>query len=173
MIKEKVRPKQPSHSAWSQADKNISKTKITFYDAEIIIEMFKLAYTESNINASEIESRKRHVVECNAVLATSILSNFRGVSLKDVGFLFGKHHATIIHYRDLYEESLSKVSECRSLYSTLSNFAYSHQHTFGVESVAITETTNKEDLIVRLKEEVSTLKKKLRYIRKITKIIDN
>jgi len=173
MIEEKVRPQQPSNSAWSQADKNMSKTKITFYDAEIVIEMFKLAYTERNIRAIDIASRKRHVVECNVVLATSILSNFRGISLKDVGSLFGKHHSTIIHYRDLYEESLSKVSECRLLYSTLSNFAYSQQHTFGIESVGITETTNKDDLIVRLKEEVLTLKKKLRYIRKITKIIDN
>lgn len=173
MIKEKVRPKQPSHQAWSEAEKSASKTKIVDYDSKTIIEMFRIAYMAKDIDVVDIQSRKRPVVECNATLATAILSSFRGVSLKDVGILFGKHHATIIHYRDLYEESLSKVSEYRELYSELTAFAYNEKYNFGTASTTIDDGIKDKDLVVKLREEIVVLKKKLRYIRKITKIIDN
>ena len=83
--------------------------------------LFRKAYKDFSIKTSDIGTRKRVFIEVNATIAFVIREHYRSLSLQSIGNLFGKNHATIIHYIEVYENILCMLPQYRKLHENLSS----------------------------------------------------
>jgi len=61
------------------------------------------------------------MVNTNIVIA-SVIHDYFKFTLNQIGKMFGKHHATIIHYVKVYEETLCMEKESVELYNKLAEY---------------------------------------------------
>ena len=108
-------------NAWTTASQKVNALNILTSDKEIIINLFKKAYENNNIELRHIGTRKREFIYTQAILATVIYEYFK-LTLNQVGFIIGKHHATTLHYINLYEDILCSEKKNRELYEMLSSY---------------------------------------------------
>jgi|21_taG_2_1085346.scaffolds.fasta_scaffold24721_4 hypothetical protein len=87
-------------------------------DREIIGALIQKAYLYNDITVDILNTRKRRLVDTNSILAKIIQQYFK-LPYQDLGTIFGKHHATIIHYINNYEEILCIEPKHKSTYNYL------------------------------------------------------
>tara|TARA_R110000796_G_C14326535_1_gene408577 strand:+ start:35 stop:529 length:495 start_codon:yes stop_codon:yes gene_type:complete len=145
-------------NAWTTASQKVNALNILTSDKEIIINLFKKAYENNNIELRHIGTRKREFIYTQAILATVMYEYFK-LTLKQVGFIIGKHHATTIHYINLYEDTICLDKKSRELYELLSNYVNKELHGInGSKSYDISSKDNKDlkilckNLIIENKE---------------------
>lgn len=95
-------------------EKNIDKNKHS-----TIKSLFRTAYKDFSITNKHLGTRRREFIEVNATLAFVIREQYRSLSLQSIGNLFGKNHATIIHYIEVYENILCGLAQYRKLHEKL------------------------------------------------------
>jgi hypothetical protein len=157
---------------WSFATKNLDNINIKPEDRVIIAELIKTAYINQGIEYDWIGTRKRSIVEANAVLTAVLLENFR-ISLMNVGKIFGKHHSTVLHYRSLYEEQLCMYNDLVELHAELSTMCFATKHSFSkevAEAIGSNDTNTLKKVIRTLKSENAKLFRKLETIKKIVDV---
>ena len=111
---------------------------------EIIIGLFKHAYESNDIELKHIGTRKRKFVETQAIIV-SIIHEYFKLTLSQIGHIISKHHATTLHYINLYEDVLCTEKKNRELHEMLSE--YVNKKLYGVkgsESYDINSKDNKE-----------------------------
>tara|TARA_R100000541_G_scaffold57927_1_gene68469 strand:+ start:480 stop:842 length:363 start_codon:yes stop_codon:yes gene_type:complete len=112
-------------------------------------------------------SRKRIYVETNAIIA-SVVYEYFNVTVSQVGKMFNKHHATILHYINMYEETLCMNKSSKSLYKALTRYVRESIYgENGEKSYNIGELSNKKlkEVNLELKAEVNFLEKKLAKVK--------
>tara|TARA_B100000767_G_scaffold255676_1_gene262038 strand:- start:1190 stop:1552 length:363 start_codon:yes stop_codon:yes gene_type:complete len=116
-------------------------------------------------------SRKRVYVETNAIIA-AVVKEYFNVTVSQVGKMFNKHHATILHYINMYEETLCMNKSSRELYQSLTLYVRESIYGPGGEKdYNIGEKSNKQlkEINLQLKAQIKTLEKK---ITNITELLD-
>ena len=106
--------------------------------------MFKKAYTHKDIELKHLGTRKRMFVETQAIIISVIYEYFK-ITLSQLGSIIGKHHATTLHYVNLYEDILCSEDKNRELYEMLAE--YVNEELYGAggnESYNIFSKDNKE-----------------------------
>ena len=76
---------------------NINQLRLNEEEVLAIVSLFEYAYDFNDILVDDLNTRKRHYVETNMAIATVIRRNFM-LPLSDIGRMFNKSHATILHY---------------------------------------------------------------------------
>mgnify|MGYP003648570905 CR=1 FL=1 len=120
---------------WTEVFQNISSLNLNQENKDIIYNLVSEAYEIRDIGSHEINTRKRKVVETNAILVEVISNNFRNLTLKSIGSIFGKHHSSVIHYRKIYEDTLCFELENSKLYHKLHTKCYALMYSFSTETI--------------------------------------
>lgn len=131
---------------------------------ETVQSLFKRAYKDFSIQMSDLGTRRRNFIEVNAVIAFVMKEHFRNLSLQAIGNIFGKNHATIIHYIDVYENILCQLPQYRKLHEKLSAIVMNDMYGIDQEINAKNKTWLKAECL-RLSEENKELKKALENIK--------
>ena len=156
-------------SSWSFNNNKISQLNVSENNKEIISNLFEIAYTHSNITQEMLWTRRRTLVETNAVICT-IINSFFKLSLTENAKLFNKHHATAIHYIGLYNDSLCMDKQMRELHEKLSNHIIKKLYGDSNEL----ETVNLETLnLMQLRELIAAVNSKNVFLNKKIKEIKN
>jgi len=112
---------RPTEMPWTQAHKNIDKQIESPSCVIAIKNVFRKAYIKHSIQVEDLHTRRRRLVDINMIIASVITDQYRNLPLKTIGNLFDKHHATIIHYKKLYENVLCSIPEYFLLYQELTD----------------------------------------------------
>ena len=139
----------------------------------IIKELFNYAYTTYGISEEDLNTRKRRVVDTNCIIVTVISEQFRNLSLEKIGGLINKHHATVIHYKDNYQNILCLDSNLRDLYDTLHNKCNMKKYGWTYETIINFKKETKESLklkVLSLSSELEEYKIRLHKIKEQIKI---
>lgn len=77
------------------------KYQVKFINVDIVLESVSKAL---KIDTSELVSPKRTktLTEARCIAMNIIMSSDKTITLKKVGSYFNRHHATVFHMRDLY-----------------------------------------------------------------------
>jgi len=129
---------------WTAASQRVHSLSILSSNKDIIIELFKKAYIHNDIELSHIGTRKRKFVETQAIIISVIYEYFK-ITLNQLGYIIGKHHATTLHYVNLYEDVLCSNDKNRILYELLAD--YINEELYGAggnESYNVFSKDNKE-----------------------------
>tara|TARA_R110002012_G_scaffold2179_1_gene10416 strand:- start:3799 stop:4320 length:522 start_codon:yes stop_codon:yes gene_type:complete len=115
-----TRKKKSVHipNAWTPCLQRMLSLKIKDIDKEIISTLIRKGYTYSDIDIDMLETRKRKLVDTNSILCKIIQQYFK-LTYQEIGSIFGKHHATIIHYVNNYEDVLCLDSKHKAMYNYL------------------------------------------------------
>tara|TARA_R110000744_G_scaffold346510_2_gene452015 strand:- start:292 stop:657 length:366 start_codon:yes stop_codon:yes gene_type:complete len=65
-----------------------------------------------------LDTRKRAIVDAN-IISCKVIHEFFNLSTVGIGSIFNKHHATVIHYVNLWNNTLAFDKECHHLYSII------------------------------------------------------
>ena len=144
---------------------------ITDKEKDLISSIFIKAYLHEDIKYDMLGSRKRVYVETNAIIA-AVVKEYFNVTVSQVGKMFNKHHATILHYINMYEETLCMNKSSRELYQSLTLYVRESIYGPGGEKdYNIGEKSNKQlkEINLQLKAQIKTLEKK---ITNITELLD-
>jgi len=158
---------------WTRILQNLYSLKLNKEIEKVISSIIRTAYTESEIEEHQVGTRLRNVVETNAIISVVILNNFRSMSLSSVGKIFEKHHATIIHYRSLYEESLCMSRRSLELYNVLNQICFGAIYNYDEEIVKALSKPKVEELtriVDRLCREKKALEDRLSSIKKMSNV---
>tara|TARA_R110000787_G_scaffold172894_3_gene285510 strand:- start:2212 stop:2781 length:570 start_codon:yes stop_codon:yes gene_type:complete len=124
-IKKKHMDKQKTSTKklnpWTPNLQRIHSLNISEINKTILSNVFSRAFVHMSIDSDMIDSRKRTMVNTNIVIASVIHDYFR-FTLSQIGKMFGKHHATIIHYVKVYEETLCMEKDSVELYNKLAEY---------------------------------------------------
>jgi len=83
-------------------------------------------------------------VETQAIIIAVIYEYFK-ITLKQLGYIIEKHHATSLHYINLYEDVLCSKDENRELYEMLADYINKELYgNGGNESYNVFSKDNKE-----------------------------
>jgi len=147
---------------WTAYSQNIASLNISKKTKDNINDIIKVSYVADDITYEMLGSRKRKIVENNMVLAKVIHEFFR-LSITAVGNIFGKHHASIIHYINVYENSLYRDSDCAELYSMLCD--YTIDKLYGVKAdMSVVDTDRLNNIQLRkLVQELRVKNEDLEY----------
>ncbi len=77
-----------------------------------------LAYKHNGVTYEMLNTRKRTIVDAN-IIACKIIHEFFKLSTESIASIFDKHHATVIHYVKLWNNTLTFDKECHQLYSLI------------------------------------------------------
>ena len=141
----------------------VCSLSITDKEKELISNIFIKAYLHEDIKYDMLGSRKRVYVETNAIIA-SVVSEYFNVTISQVGKMFNKHHATILHYINMYEETLCMNKKSRELYYSLTTHVKDVLYGPGGEKdYNIGELTNKKlkEINLQLTAEIKNLENKI------------
>lgn len=108
-------------NTWATVSQRVHSMNILNSNKEIIINLFKKAYENNNIELKHVGTRKRKFVETQVVVVAVVYEYFK-LTLNQIGFIIGKHHATTLHYINLYEDILCSEKKNRELYEMLSSY---------------------------------------------------
>jgi len=129
---------------WTVASQRVHSLSISNSDKDIIIQLFKKAYTTNSIELLHIGTRKRKFVETQAIIIAVIYEYFK-ITLKQLGYIIEKHHATSLHYINLYEDVLCSKDKNRELYEMLADYINKELYgNGGNESYNVFSKDNKE-----------------------------
>jgi len=145
----------------------VCSLSITDKEKDLICNIFIKAYLHEDIKSDMLGSRKRIYVETNAIIA-SVVYEYFNVTVSQVGKMFNKHHATILHYINMYEETLCMNKSSKSLYKALTRYVRESIYgENGEKSYNIGELSNKKlkEVNLELKAEVNFLEKKLAKVK--------
>ena len=145
----------------------VCSLSITDKEKDLICNIFIKAYLHEDIKSDMLGSRKRIYVETNAIIA-SVVYEYFNVTVSQVGKMFNKHHATILHYINMYEETLCMNKSSKSLYKALTRYVRESIYgANGEKNYNIGELSNKKlkEVNLELKAEVNFLEKKLAKIK--------
>jgi len=106
---------------WTPNLQKIHSLNISELNKTILSNVFSRAYLHMSIDSDMIDSRKRAMVNTNIVIA-SVVHDYFKFTLSQIGKMFGKHHATIIHYVKVYEETLCMEKDSVELYNKLAEY---------------------------------------------------
>lgn len=106
---------------WTKISQRAHSLNILNSDKDIIINLFKKAYENNDIELKHVDTRKRKFVETQAIVVAVVYEYFK-LTLSQIGFIIGKHHATTLHYINLYEDVLCSDKDNRDLYIMLSMY---------------------------------------------------
>lgn len=159
---------------WTNNTEKVCSLSITEKEKELICNIFIKAYLHVDISYDMLGSRKRVYVETNAIIAT-VVKEYFNVTLSQVGKMFNKHHATILHYITIYEDTLCMDKKNRELYQSLT--LYVRESIYGKDeekSFNIGEKSNKElkEINSQLKSQVKILTDKINIAKELL-VIDN
>tara|TARA_R100000654_G_scaffold39471_2_gene65273 strand:+ start:3088 stop:3597 length:510 start_codon:yes stop_codon:yes gene_type:complete len=101
-----------------KATRHLDTLNLNKDELRIIKNLFSFAYEIKCVYPSDVGNRYRHVVEANASISILIDKHFP-FTLSFIGKIMRKHHATIIHYKNLYKNCLSYDKEYLRLIKNL------------------------------------------------------
>lgn len=110
-------------TSWESRYNAVDKLPLDKVENKVIKSMIKKAYRSQNITKENINRRFRYVVETHIVLCTVIQEQFRRLGLANIASIFGKNHATILHYKRCYYDFLFQDENFSSLHRELTNIA--------------------------------------------------
>ena len=103
---------------WALYFTRLDKLYLKLTVRDIIQVIIKEAYIYNNISPDIIGTRKRKLVDTNAVIAKLLRQYFK-LSYADIGHIFNKNHATVIHYISHYENCLCLETQWKSFHDHL------------------------------------------------------
>jgi len=131
---------------WFYCIKNLDKMQLKKKDKELLSIIIKKGYIYNNVSIEMLNTRRRPLVETNAVICKVIHQYFR-LGYADIGSIFNKHHATIIHYINSYEDVLCLDKKIKAFYNYLVEII--NQYKYGNERLERYDGTSKkyQDLV--------------------------
>ena len=87
-------------------------------DKKVILKIIRKAYQYKDIRISMLGTRKRPLVETNSIIC-KVIKQYYDLPLAVIGKIFNKHHATILHYIESYEEVLCIQNKHKELFNYL------------------------------------------------------
>jgi len=118
MQKKKPTESRVTSRPWTKYSQNIASLKTTDKTKSIITGIVEIAYRHNGVTYEMLETRKRAIVDAN-IIACKVIHEFFNLSTVGIGSIFNKHHATVIHYVNLWNNTLAFDKECHQLYSLI------------------------------------------------------
>jgi len=106
---------------WTPNSQRIHSLNISEANKTIVSNVFSRAFIHMNIDADLVNTRKRAMVNTNIVIC-SVIHDYFKFTLTQIGKMFGKHHATVLHYVKVYEETLCMEKDSVELYNKLAEY---------------------------------------------------
>lgn len=116
---ERVNVSETIPSPWFPAQCALRKTDtISDKDKIVILRIIRKAYQYKDIKVNMLNTRRRPLVETNSIIS-KVIKQYYNLPLAVIGKLFNKHHATILHYIESYEEVLCVQNKHKELFNYL------------------------------------------------------
>ena len=112
---------------WALYFTRLDKLYLKLTVRDIIQVIIKEAYIYNNISPDIIGTRKRKLVDTNAVIAKLLRQYFK-LSYADIGHIFNKNHATVIHYISHYENCLCLETQWKSFHDHLTEVIHQSKY---------------------------------------------
>ena len=140
---------------------NLKNTKLSIDESEAVLSLFKHAYEFNNISMNYIGTRRRTYVETNMAIASVIRKNFI-LPLSDIGEIFNKHHATIVHYIKMNEDLIKQDPRHLELFEDLTHQAkaFVDKYRWALPEVNM-DDSDKDAVIKRLRRDNGSLRLKM------------
>jgi len=140
-----------------KATHHLNDLTLTDTDVEIIKVLFRAAYKHRGVHSTSVGTRERNVVETNACIVNVLKRNFP-FSLKLIGKVVGKHHASIIHYIKMHNDFLMSDEKYLSLFQKLNTITKDYlRYEDEIMSLYRTDDALKDELIAKLRVDVNML----------------
>ena len=159
--------------AWSDVYERIDKSNIKESQKAIIKEIFKSGYLDGGIEYETTLTRRRKIIDINAIITTAIGDNLRGISVTTIGKIIGKHHATVLHYNSLYSNTLCFISKYRKIYDRFSMMCMNDGYDFDdevLDTFNLNTTSSLKAALMECQKENSNLKRILKDVSKLVKV---
>tara|TARA_Y100000401_G_scaffold1971_1_gene1435 strand:+ start:2461 stop:2976 length:516 start_codon:yes stop_codon:yes gene_type:complete len=118
---------------WALYFRRLDKLYLKPHVHDTIQTLIKEAYIYNNITPEFLGTRKRKLVDTNSVIAKLIRQYFK-LGYADLGILFGKNHATVIHYISHYEDCLCLEDDWKNFHDYLCEVIHSTKYdSFNIE----------------------------------------
>tara|TARA_X000001382_G_C3174225_1_gene180557 strand:- start:1257 stop:1784 length:528 start_codon:yes stop_codon:yes gene_type:complete len=116
---ERVNVSETIPSPWFPAQYALRKIDtISDKDKIVILRIIRKAYQYKDIKINMLNTRRRPLVETNSIIS-KVIKQYYNLPLAVIGKLFNKHHATILHYIESYEEVLCVQNKHKELFNYL------------------------------------------------------
>tara|TARA_R100001377_G_scaffold54143_1_gene31904 strand:+ start:1476 stop:1970 length:495 start_codon:yes stop_codon:yes gene_type:complete len=153
--------------AVEKASHHLNDLNLTDTYVEIIKVLFRTAYKHRGICSTSIGTRERNIVETNACIVNVLKRNFP-FSLKLIGKVVGKHHASIIYYIKMHNDFLMGDEKYLSLFQKLNTITKDYlRYEDEIMSLYKTDDALKDELIAKLRVDVNMLNLELVRIKEV------
>ena len=169
---ERVNVSETIPSPWFPAQCALRKTDtISDKDKIVILRIIRKAYQYKDIKVNMLNTRRRPLVETNSIIS-KVIKQYYNLPLAVIGKLFNKHHATILHYIESYEEVLCVQNKHKELFNYLVHVI--NENKYGEDEPLRVDSNSKTyfDLLNDYNELVVKYKTVKEQIIKIKSILD-
>jgi len=140
-------------------------------DKVVILRIIRKAYQYKDIQVSMLNTRRRPLVETNSIIS-KVIKQYYNLPLAVIGKLFNKHHATILHYIESYEEVLCVQNKHKELFNYLVNVINANKYGDGDNERYDVNSKTYFDLLNDYNELVVKYKTVKEQVIKIKSILD-
>ena len=159
-------------SPWFLAQSALRKIDtIRDRDKVVILRVIRKAYQYKDIKVNMLNTRRRPLVETNSIIC-KVIRQYYDVPLAVIGKIFNKHHATVLHYIESYEEVLCVQNKHKELFNYLVNVI--NENKYGEDEPLRVDSNSKTyfDLLNDYNELVVKYKTVKEQVIKIKSILD-